>query len=139
MPNSYPPRGPEEKTVGELVFDVSERTSQLIRDEIELAKTEVSEKVNQLIQGSVVAIVAGTFAFLALIMAMHGFAWLLNHLFFGDDFYAGFLIESLLFILVAAGAGFYAYRAFQKGAPPVPAKAIEEAKLTKVMLEKGDS
>ena len=42
-----PPTEPEQKSVADLVFDVSERTSTLIREEIELAKAEVSEKVAQ--------------------------------------------------------------------------------------------
>ena len=39
-----------DRSVGELVFDVSERVSTLVREEIELAKTEVSEKVNKLVR-----------------------------------------------------------------------------------------
>ena len=37
-------------TVGELVFEVSDRASVLIREEIELAKTEVTEKFNSLLR-----------------------------------------------------------------------------------------
>jgi uncharacterized membrane protein YqjE len=134
-PGPIPPRDPSGKSVGELVFEVSERTSTLIREEIELAKTEVTEKVTKLVKGSVVGIVAGVFAFLALILFMIGFGWLLNDLFFEDDVWAGFFVEALLFLLVAAGAGFFAYRAVQAGSPPVPAQAIEEAKRTRAVLE----
>ena len=43
-----PQRGPnEDRSVGEMVFDVSERVSSLVREEIELAKTEVTEKVTE--------------------------------------------------------------------------------------------
>ena len=50
-----PPRGPnDDRSVGELVFDVSERVSSLVREEIELAKTEVTEKVNSLVRGGAV-------------------------------------------------------------------------------------
>ena len=118
----------DDKTIGELVFDVSERASVLVREEIELAKTEVAEKFNSLLRGSVVALVAGVFVVLALAMAMHGFAWLLNDLVFDDRFWPGFLIEAALFLLIAAGAGLYAYRAFKRGAPPTPDMAIEEAR-----------
>jgi hypothetical protein len=133
-----PPRS-EQRSVPELVFDVSEKTSALIREEIALAKAEVSEKVAQLVRGSVVGIVAGVFAFLALILIMHGFAWLLNDLFFDDSVWAGFLIEAGLFLLVAAIAGLLAYRAVQAGAPPLPEQAIEEAKRTRAVLEGGGS
>ena len=135
---SYQPPPPQEdRSVGELVFDVSERVSTLVREEIELAKTEVSEKISQLIKGSVVGIVAGTIAFLGLILLMHAFAWLLNDLFFDNDFWAGFLIEGVLFFVVAGIAGLVAYRAMQAGAPPVPEMAIEEGKRIKQTLESG--
>ena len=61
-PGAGPQRRPTTASVGELVLDVSERVSILIREEIELAKTEVREKVTKLVQGSVVGIAAGVFA-----------------------------------------------------------------------------
>jgi uncharacterized membrane protein YqjE len=129
-----PPPGNSERTVGQLVSDVSQQTSKLIREEVELAKAEITEKVTQLIRGSVVGIVAGVFAFLALILIMEGIAWLLNDLVF-DNPWAGFFVEAVVFLLLAALGGFLAYRAFQKGAPPTPDLAIEEAKLTRETLE----
>jgi len=130
-----PPEPPPERSVTELVFDVSERASTLVREEIELAKAEVAEKVGSLLRGSAVGVAAGVFAFLALILAMHGFAWLLNDLFFGDEVWPGYFIEAAIFLLIAAGAGLFAYRAVQAGAPPVPDQAIEEAKRTRAVLE----
>ncbi|HKH22953.1 MAG TPA: phage holin family protein [Solirubrobacterales bacterium] len=118
---------PEEMTVGELVFEVSDRASVLIREEIELAKTEVTEKFNRLLRGSVAGAAAGVFVLLALLMAMHGVAWVLNDLVF-DNFWAGFFVEAALFLLIAAGAGLFAWRAFKRGAPPTPDMAIEEAR-----------
>ena len=69
-PNSTPPGTEEDRTVGELVLDVSERASILIREEIELAKTEVTEKVTDLVKGSVVGLAAGVFVLAALAMLM---------------------------------------------------------------------
>lgn len=135
-PTQAPPRPPDEdKSVGELVFDVSERASSLVRDEIELAKAEVSEKVGKILRGSAVGAAAGVFAFLALILAMHGIAWLLNDLFFDGEAWPGYFVEAALFLLIAAGAGLAAYRSLQSGAPPVPEQAIEEAKATKATFE----
>ena len=134
---SYRPPSDEDRSVGKLVFDVSEQVSGLVRDEVELAKTEVTEKVTKLIKGSAVGIAAGIFAFLGLILLMHSIAWLLNDLFFGDSFWLGFLIEAVLFFAVAAIAGKLAYNAVQAGAPPVPAMAIEEGKRIKQTLESG--
>jgi uncharacterized membrane protein YqjE len=134
-PTPVTPPEPDRKSVGELVVDVTERASSLVREEIELAKTEVSEKVGSILRGSVVGIVAGTFAFLALILAMHGIAWAISEAFFDDKVWPGYFIEAALFLLIAALAGLIAYRAVQKGAPPVPEQAIEEAKRTRTMLE----
>jgi uncharacterized membrane protein YqjE len=118
-----------------MVFDVSERVSTLVREEIELAKAEVTEKVTALLRGGVAGIVAGVFALMGLAMLMHGFAWLLNDLFFEDDVWIGFMVEALFWFLVAAGAGYFAYRSFQKGSPPTPDLAIEEAKRVRQTLE----
>jgi uncharacterized membrane protein YqjE len=126
--------GAEEPSVGELVFEISDRASVLIREEIELAKTEVTEKVNSLLRGSVVALVAGIFVLLALMMGMHGVAWVLNDKVF-DNFWLGFFVEAAFFLLIAAGGGLYAYRAFKKGAPPTPDMAIEEAKEIRSALD----
>jgi uncharacterized membrane protein YqjE len=137
-PAQVPPPGedPSKKSVADLVFDVSQGTSTLIREEFELAKAEVSEKVAKLVRGSVVGIAAGVFAFLALILVMEGIAWLLNEEVFDGKVWPGFFVEAAVFLLIAALAGLIAYKAVKKGAPPVPAQAIEEAKLTKEMLSK---
>ncbi len=136
-PGSDAPQRPtqDERSVSELVFDVAEKSSSLVREEIELAKTEVSEKVGKLLRGSAVGIAAGTFAFLALILFMEGFAWLLAEEVFDGNAWPGFFVEAALFLLIAAGAGFFAYRSVQAGAPPIPEQAIAEAKLTKETLE----
>jgi uncharacterized membrane protein YqjE len=133
--SATPPPPQDERSVAELVFDVSERASTLVREEIELAKTEISEKVGKILRGSAVGVAAGIFAFLALILVMEGIAWLLNEEVFDGRAWPGFFIEAALFLLIAAAAGFFAYRSVQAGSPPVPEQAIEEAKLTKSTLE----
>ena len=125
---------PEEMSVGELVFEVSDQASVLIREEIELAKTEVTEKFNRLLRGSVAGLAAGIFVLLALMLAMFGVAWLLNDLVF-NNFWAGFFVEAGLFLLIAAGAGLFAWRSFKRGAPPTPDMAIEEAKEIKAAFD----
>jgi len=130
------PKPAEDRSVAELAFDVAEGASTLVREEIELAKAEISEKVGKILRGSAVGIAAGIFAFLALILVMQGFAWLLSEELFDGKAWPGFFVEAAIFLLVAAGAGFAAYRALQAGAPPVPEQAIEEAKKTKEMLER---
>jgi uncharacterized membrane protein YqjE len=135
-PGSSPPRtDSDDRSVGELVLDISEQTSGLIREEIELAKAEVSEKVNKILRGSVAGIAAAVFVLMALAMFMHGIAWLLNDLFFEDNVWLGFLIEGLFWLVVGIAVGLFAYRSFQAGAPPTPDMAIEEAKRAKEQFE----
>jgi hypothetical protein len=136
-PSQAPPPepAPDKRSVADLVIDVSQGTSSLIREEFELAKAEVTEKVGKILRGSVVGIAAGAFAFLALILVMEGIAWLLNEEVFDGKTWPGFFIEAAVFLLVAAGAGYIAYRSVKAGAPPLPEQAIEEAKLTKTMFE----
>jgi hypothetical protein len=138
VPPQVPPE-PEpkpDKSVADLVFDVTEGTSSLIREEFELAKAEISEKVGKILRGSAVGVAAGAFAFLALILVMEGIAWLLNEEVFNGKTWPGFFIEAAVFLLIAAGAGYFAYRSLMAGAPPIPEQAIAEAKLTKEMLQK---
>jgi uncharacterized membrane protein YqjE len=143
-PPQVPPPDParDPRSVSDLVIDVSQGTSSLIREEFELAKAEVTEKVGKILRGSVVGIAAGAFAFLALILVMEGVAWLLNEEVFDGKTWPGFFIEAAVFLLIAAAAGYIAYRSVKAGAPPVPEQAIEEAKLTKTMFkgeEAGDA
>ena len=131
-----PPAGPkDERKLGELVFDVTEGVSSLVREEIQLAKTEVAEKAGKIAKGAVVGISAGVFAFLALILVMEGIAWLLNEEVFNGKTWPGFFIEAAIFLLIAALAGLIAFKAVKAGSPPVPTQAIEEAKLTKETLQ----
>lgn len=134
VPPPEPP--PEHRSVAELVFDVSEGLSSLVREELELAKAEISEKVGKILRGSAVGAAAGAFAFLALILVMEGVAWLLNEEVFDGKTWPGFFIEAAAFLLIAALAGYVAFRSVRAGAPPLPEQAIEEAKLTKEMLER---
>jgi uncharacterized membrane protein YqjE len=132
-----PRQGADDRSVGELVLDVSERVSFLVREEIELAKAEVTEKATKLLRGSVAGIVAGVFALLGFAMLMHSVAWLLNELFFEDDVWLGFLVEAGVWFIIASAAGFFAYRSMKAGAPPAPTMAIEEAKEIRETLEAG--
>lgn len=139
-PELNPPPAPEppsdERTLADLVIDVSERASTLVREEIELAKAEISEKVGKILRGSAVGAAAGVFAFLALILILHGIAWLLGEELFNGNIWAGYFVTAGIFLLIAALAGLIAFRSLKSGAPPTPEGAIEEARLTREMLEK---
>ena len=125
-----------EKSLGDIVSEVSEKASALVRAEIDLAKAEVTEKVTKLGKGAGIAAAAGVFLVFAITMFFHALAWFFNDLFDWDtSLLAGFLLVFGILTLLAALAGFIAYRLFQSGAPPTPDMAIEQAKLTRAELE----
>lgn len=114
------------------ITEVSERMSTLVREEIELAKAEVTAKATRLVKGAVVGAVAGIFAVTALLFALHGFAWLLYYeLPIGNSFtyFWGFFILAVILLVLGGLAGFIAARLIKRGSPPTPQMAIDEAKL----------
>jgi Tfp pilus assembly major pilin PilA len=133
--NGAPPPGTAEKSLGDVVGDVSTKASLLVREEIELAKAELSEKVTSIVKGSAVAIAAGVFAVFALIYFFEGLAWFFNDLFdVGSKLWIGFLIVFGILIVLAGIAGMLGIRWIKKGSPPTPTMAIEEAKRTRAEL-----
>ena len=134
--DGIPPQDDASKSLGEIVADVSEKASQLVREEIELAKAEVTGKLSKLTRGAAAAAAASVFLIFAVTMFFHGLAWLLNDVFgWNDDAWIGFGIVSALLVLLGLLAGLLAFRLFKKGAPPTPDMAIEEAKRTRAQLE----
>ena len=118
------------QNIAQAIQEVSDRATLLVREEIELAKAEVTEKVTKLIRGAVVGIAAGIFVVFALIYLLHGFAWLAWYeLFPGNQFFWGFFVVAAVLLLLGALAGYIAARAMKSGAPPTPVMAIDEAKL----------
>ena len=116
--------------IAQAIQEVSERAQILVREEIELAKAEVSAKISQLVKGAAVGAAAGIFAIVGLLFLLHGFAWLAYYALpvpDGTFFWGFFLVAGILFLLGAI-AGFVASRAFKRGSPPKPEMAIDEAK-----------
>jgi uncharacterized membrane protein YqjE len=120
-----------EKSLGDVVNDVSTKASLLVREEIELAKTEVAEKAKSLGKGTAVAIVAGVMVVFALVYLFEAVAWFLDDLFnvVNTSPWIGFIMVFGFLFIFAAIAGFIGLRWIRKGSPPTPDMAIEEAKL----------
>ncbi|MBA3304702.1 MAG: phage holin family protein [Thermoleophilaceae bacterium] len=130
-----PASGPgAEKSLGEIVEEVSEKASLLVREEIELAKAEVTAKAKTLAKGAGVAAAAGVFLIFAVVMLLQTLAWFINDLIDTQVVWPGFLIVTLLLIALGAGAGVLAKRWLSTGAP-TPDLAIEEAKITRQAFE----
>jgi uncharacterized membrane protein YqjE len=127
--------GTAEKSLGDVVGDVSTKASLLVREEIQLAKTEIAEKAKSLGKGVAVAIVAGVMALFALIYFFEALAWFFNDLLdVGESLWIGFLIVFGILILLAGVAGMLGLRWIKKGSPPTPDLAIEEAKRTRAEI-----
>ena len=117
--------------LGHTVTEISEKASLLVREEIELAKAEVSQKVKVLGKGAAVAAVAGIMAVFGLIYFFHFAAWALADFLLGDRLVWGYGVVTAFLFLVAAIAGMLGVRWIKKGSPPTPAMAIDEAKRIK--------
>ena len=129
-----------EANIAQAIQDVSDRAQLLVREEIELAKAEVTQKVSSLVKGAVIGIAAGVFAIFGLSILLQGFAWLAYWAIpfpDGTQFWGFFIVAGVLFLLGAL-AGFLASRAFKRGAPPTPDLAIDEAKRIKETVRADD-
>ncbi|HEV2723940.1 MAG TPA: phage holin family protein [Thermoleophilaceae bacterium] len=130
------PSGPNsaEKSLGEIVAEVSEKASLLVRQEIELAKAEVVAKARTLGKGAAVAGAAGVFLVFAVVMLLHTLAWFLTDL-LDQPPWVGFGLVTLLLIGAGVLAGLQAKKWLATG-PPTPDAAIQEAKITRETLER---
>jgi hypothetical protein len=140
-PSSPPPgeRPDAPKNIATAITEVSERAQLLVREEIELAKTEVTEKATKLVKGAVVGIAAGIFLVTALFFLLIGFAFLLYYYLPGNDytFFWGFFAMALILVVLGIIAGLIAAKVVKKGSPPVPSMAIEEAQKIRETVSAG--
>ncbi len=118
-----------EPQVARALQDISQSVTNLVSEEIALAKAEVTGKVTNLGRGAAIGIAAGVFLFFALIMAAHTLAWGLYSL--TGHVWLGYLLATLIFVALGAFAGFIAVKLLKKGSSPVPTMAIAEAQATR--------
>ena len=117
-------------TIASAIQEITEKAQLLVKDEIDLAKTEVELKVKALGKGAAIGAAAGIFVLAALLMIMHGLAWLAWYVLpvNSNSFFWGFFFVAGVFLVLAAIAGLLAKRFLKKGSPPVPVMAIDEGK-----------
>lgn len=113
--------------ISKAIAEISERAQVLIRDEIELAKLEVTGKAKTIGRGAAVAVAAGVFAIFAVSLILTGFSWLAWYLLPVPDtaYFWGFFLVAGILLILAGLAGWFAMRALQT--KPTPDMAIEEA------------
>ena len=135
-----PAEGDEPQNLAQAITEISERASLLVREEIELAKAEISTKLMRLLTGAVVGIAAGLFIVVALLFALFGLAFLFTYeLFAHDQLFWGFFIVAGGLVLLAVLSGLAAALALRRGTPPTPTMAIDEARKIRETVGAKDS
>jgi hypothetical protein len=123
------------------INEVSDKAQLLVREEIELAKAEVTAKLTKLARGLAIGFAAGIFVMAGLLMLLNGTAWLAWYVLpVGDNlnyFWGFYLVAGVLFILGGV-AGFLAARWLKSVQSPAPEMAIEEAKLIRETVKSSD-
>jgi hypothetical protein len=112
------------------VTEVSDRISTLVREEIELAKAEVSRKATSLVKGLVAVAAGAVFGVFAIFIGLQAAAWALTSILVAGagDIWEGFAIVFGALAVLAILAFVIASRLLKRGAPPTPTMAIAEAK-----------
>jgi uncharacterized small protein (DUF1192 family) len=129
----------EDDNLARAVTEVSERMAVLVREEIELAKVEMTAKASSIGRGAAAIAVGAAFGFFALIFVLLTLAWVLDAIFVSGagDIWVGFLIVMAVLVLLTVGAFLFAWRKFKVGAP-TPTLAIEEARKIRATVRPGD-
>jgi uncharacterized membrane protein YqjE len=111
---------PSKKSVGQLLKEISEDFSTLIRKEIDLAKAELGSSISAKVKGVVTIAIAGVFAFFALIFLLLAlrdgldtflWTWLAD------------IVTALILILIGVGAVLFARK---KLATPIKADLTKQ-------------
>ena len=120
-----PPPAPEDASTGQLISQLTEQISRLVRDEARLAQAEVTQKAKRLGVGAGLFGGAGLLAFfgLAVLIAAAVLALALA--------LPSWLAALIVAVVLLAGAGVLALvgkKDVQQGTPPVPTEAIASTK-----------
>jgi len=124
--------------VAAALTEVTEHLSVLVREEIELAKVEMTEKVSSIARGAAAVAVGAVFGVFALVFFLITIAWILDAIFVdgAGDIWVGFAIVFAVLGAVTVGAFLFAWRRLKVGAPK-PTMAIEEARKIRATVKPG--
>jgi hypothetical protein len=116
-------------SIATAITQVSENLTNLVHDEIELAKAEVKQKGMSLLRG-VGAVAAGAiFGVFAVVTGLITIGWALDAILVNGvgEIWLGFLIVTGGLLLLTVFAFLFAWRKLRVGAP-MPTMAMDEAK-----------
>ena len=136
VPPPLPTPTSNEAAIAQAIQGVTASTQALVKDQVDLAKVEMQAKASVFGKGAAVGAAAGAFVVGALTLILQGFAWLAWYLIFPDEqFFWGFFLVALILLIMAAIAGFAAYKALQKAQSPVPDQALAAARETQATIQ----
>jgi hypothetical protein len=132
--NGIQPGGPSDKQLGAIVGEVTQKAQLLVREEIALAKAEISVKTSRIVKGVIAFSAAAFFALMMLVFLLHMLSLGIAE-WFDLKGWVGYAATTLLLLLITILAALIGIRMMKKGAPPTPDLAIEEAQKTRIALE----
>lgn len=117
------------ENIAAAVTEVSERVSMLVREEFELAKAEVSQKLSSIARGTAAGAAGSVFGFFAVTFFLLTLAWVFDAILVSGagDIWIGFAIVFGILTVLTVAAFMFAWRKLRVGAPK-PDMAIDEAK-----------
>ncbi|SNS45004.1 Putative Holin-X, holin superfamily III [Geodermatophilus pulveris] len=122
---SVPPPAPEDASTGQLIGQLTEQISRLVRDEARLAQAEVTQKAKRLGIGAGLFGGAGLFAFLGLAVLVAAAVLALDLVL---PAWLAALVVAVVLFAVAGVLALVGKKDVEKGAPPVPTQAIASTK-----------
>jgi uncharacterized membrane protein YqjE len=120
-----PDGDPREQSIGELVKDLASETSTLVRQEIDLAKAEMTERGKRAGKG---AGMLGAAALVGLLAAGALTACLIAALDQAMATWLAALIVTVVLAAIAAALAMTGRKQIREAAPPVPEQAIDSVK-----------
>ncbi|MFA9271007.1 MAG: phage holin family protein [Baekduiaceae bacterium] len=140
-PPYRPPGRGDQPDIAAQVQQITDKATLLVREEIELAKVEMTEKVTKIAQGVAIFAAAGVFAIFGLSILLQGFAWLAYWILPtpSGSFFWGFFLVAFLLFAAGGAAGYGASRLVKRTGAPAPTMAIEEAERIKQTVDQARS
>jgi hypothetical protein len=121
----------QQDTLAAAIAEVSDKLSALVKDEIELAKAEMTQKAKSMAVGAVALGAGGVIAFFGLVLSFFALGYGMDYIV--NNLWIGFLIAAAILVLIALLVSLFAWRKLKVG-PPKPTMALDEAQKIRATL-----